>query len=270
MEATPVTQPLRRPRASPLAINAAAIGAILLRDIRARAGLYYTGFLMILLMPLAHLLVVVAVFHIFGRVAPHGTDQIVYFGISVLPFVIYTYLSRRILYSLAENRPLLYFNRVMILDIFLARGILEAAGSVVVFIILVCILAVYSNDFSPRDWPGIVFAVAATIYFSFAFGVPNALIARVVPAWAILFNLSIPLFWISSGIIFFPTAIPEPYDRWLALNPLLQCVEWIRYAYYEDYPDKLLSIPYLITFATTCLAVSLIAERVARRVLLMN
>jgi capsular polysaccharide transport system permease protein len=268
MEATPVTEPMRRPRASPLAINAAAIGAILLRDIKQRAGPYYTGFLMILLMPLVHLLIVIMAFHAFGRLAPQGTDQVVYFGLSVLPFVIYTYLSRQIVASLAENRPLLYFNRVKICDILLARGILEATGSVVVFIILVCILAVYSTDFSPRDWPGIVFAVAATIYFSFSFGVPNALIAQVLPVWYTLYNLSIPAAWLGSGIIFFPSAIPDPYDRWLALNPLLQCIEWIRYAYYEDYPDKLLNIPYLITFATVCLAVSLIAEMLARRVLL--
>jgi capsular polysaccharide transport system permease protein len=270
MEATPVTEPLRRPRASPLAINAAAVGAILLRDIRLRAGPYYTGFLMVLLMPLAHLLIVVIIFHLFGRLAPQGTDQVVYFGISILPFVIYAYLSRRIVISLAENRPLLYFNRVTIFDILLARAILEAAGSVVVCIIVVCILAVYSNDFAPRDWPGFVFAVAATIYFSFAIGVPNALITRVLPVWVIVFNLSIPVSWLASGIIFFPTAIPEPYDQWLALNPLLQCVEWIRYAYYEDYPDKLLNIPYLITLPTACLAVSLIAERLVRRVLLTN
>jgi capsular polysaccharide transport system permease protein len=259
---------MRRPRASPLAINAATIGAILLRDIKLRAGIYYTGFLMILLMPLVHLLIVVIAFHAFGRLAPQGTDQVVYFGLSVLPFVIYTYLSRQIVISLAENRPLLYFNRVKIFDILLARGILEATGSIVVFIILVFIMAVYATDFSPRDWPGIVFAVAATIYFSFSFGVSNALIARVLPVWYLLFNLSIPVFWLASGILFFPTAIPDPYDRWLALNPLLQCVEWIRYSYYEDYPDKLLNIPYLITFATACLAVSLIAERLARRVLL--
>ncbi len=270
MEATPVTEPLRRPRASPLAINAAAIGAILLRDIRLRAGPYYTGFLMILLMPLAHLLIVVIIFHIFGRLAPQGTDQMVYFGISILPFVIYTYLSRQIVMSLAENRPLLYFNRVKIFDILLARGILEAAGSIVVFIIFICILGVYSNDFSPRDWPGIVFAVAATIYLSFSIGVPNALIARVLPVWGVVFNLSVPVAWLASGIVFFPTAIPEPYDRWLALNPLLQCIEWIRYSYYEDYPDKFLNIPYLITFSTSCLTVSLIAERLVRRVLLTN
>jgi capsular polysaccharide transport system permease protein len=268
MEAMPVTEPIRRPRASPLAINAAVIGAILLRDIKLRAGPYYTGFLMILLMPLVHLLIVVVAFHIFGRLAPQGTDQVVYFGLSILPFVIYTYLTRQTIMSLAENRPLLYFNRVKVFDVLLARGILEAAGSIVVFFILVCILAVYSTDFSPRDWPGIVFAVAATIYFSFSFGVANALIACVLPVWYLLFNFTIAAFWLASGIVFFPTSIPEPYDRWLALNPLLQCVEWIRYSYYEDYPDKLLNIPYLITFATACLAVSLIVERLARRVLL--
>lgn len=267
MEATPGTEPMRRPRASPLAINAAAIGAILLRDIKLRAGAYYTGFLMILLMPLAHLLIVVIVYHVLGRLAPVGTDQVVYYGLSVLPFVIYVYLSRQIVMALAENRPLLHFNRVKIFDILLARGVLEAAGSVVVFIIFICIFAVYSNDFSPRDWPGIVFAVAATIYFSFSMAVPNALIASVLPVWFMIFNLSMPVFWLASGVLFFPSAIPDPYDRWLALNPLLQCVEWIRYSYYEDYPDKLLNIPYLITFATASLAISLIAERLARRVL---
>src|SRR3984893_11258101 len=114
MEATPVTEPMRRLGASPLAIKPAAIGGVLLRDIKLRAGPYYTGFLMILLLPLAHLLIVVIVFHIFGRLAPQGTDQVVYFGLSILPFVIYTYLSRQIVISLAENRPLLYFNRVKI------------------------------------------------------------------------------------------------------------------------------------------------------------
>jgi capsular polysaccharide transport system permease protein len=63
---------------------------------------------MILLLPRAHLLIVVMAFHIFGRLVPQGTDQLVYFGLSILPFVIYAYMSRQIVISLAENRPLLY------------------------------------------------------------------------------------------------------------------------------------------------------------------
>jgi hypothetical protein len=58
--------------------------------------------------------------------------------------------------------------------------------------------------------------------------------------------------------------IPRPRASPLAINAAAIGVEWIRYAYYEDYPDKLLNVPYLITFATACLAVSLVAERLVR------
>ncbi len=222
---------------------------------------------MVLVSPLLHLLFIVTLFSVLGRLAPEGTDELVYFGVSILPFVIYLYLARQIVLSLIQNRPLLNFSRVKVFDILLARGILESAGAFIVFLILVSILSIFSSGFSPRDWPGIVFAVAATIYLGFSVGVPNAMIARVFPTWLVAFNLSMPLIWMSSGVIFFPAAIPEPYDQWLALNPLLQCIEWIRYSYYEDYPDKLLNIPYLLSFATACLVVSLVAERLVRRAL---
>ncbi len=260
-----MTVPIR-PLAPPLTICAAVIGAIILRDIRSRAGPYYTGFLMFLLMPLAHLLCVVVIYHVMGRIAPEGTNEVVYFGLSILPFVIFLYMSRQIVIGAVQNGPLLFFNRVKIFDIIVARALLEAGGAVVIFVFLAGILAVYSHEFSPRDWPGLIFAVAGTIYLSFAFAVPNALIAHVIPIWLFFYSLSAPVLWAASGIFFFPTAIPEPYNHWLALNPLLQCVEWIRYAYYEDYPDKLLNIPYLLTFATICLALSLLAERISRKV----
>lgn len=260
-------EPMSCRPASALAINLAAIRAILLRDISVQAGPYCTGFLMLLLMPLGHLLAVVAAFKVFGRLAPVGTDQVVYFGLSILPFVIYVYSSRQIVMALIVNKSLLYFNRVKIFDILFARSVLEIVNSIIVVVVLISILILYSDGFSPRDCAGFVFAVAATIYFAFSFGVLNALIVQVVPIWFTLFNLCVPIFWIGSGVVFFPTAIPDPYDQWLAFNPLLQCVEWIRYAYYEDYPDKLLNIPYLLSFSTACLSISLISEKIARRVL---
>jgi len=259
-----MTEPRRRPAASSLAINLAVVSAIVLRDIRVRAGPYYTGFLMVLLMPLAHLLALLTVYHIFGRIAPVGNDQVVYFGLSILPFVIFLYLSRRIVMALQENRPLLFFSRVKVFDIMFARGALEAASCIIVFIFVIFILDIFSNGFSPRDWSGILLAISTTIYFSFSFGVINSLIAQIIPFWTYAYSLTMPLMWALSGVIFFPSVIPEPYDRWVALNPLLQCVEWIRYSYYEDYPDRLLDPSYLLTFSTTCLAFGLIGERLSR------
>src|SRR5271166_3943834 len=167
MDAKADSETLRRPAASALAVNLAVINAILLRDIRVRAGPYYTGFLIILLMPLAHLLALLIIFRIFNKIAPVGNDQVIYFGLSILPFVIYVYLSRRIINAILENRPLLYFDRVKVFDLLFARGILEGGNSIAVFIFLMMILMVFSNGFQPRDPAGIVFATAGIIYLSF-------------------------------------------------------------------------------------------------------
>ncbi|WP_036262327.1 ABC transporter permease [Methylocapsa aurea] len=266
MDAKEMTEARRRPAASALAINLAVINAIVLRDIRVRSGPYYTGFLMILLMPLAHLVALLTIYHIFKRLAPVGNDQIVYFGLSILPFVIFLYLSRRIVIALQENRPLLFFNRVKVFDIIFARGVLEAVSCVIVFIFVIFILDIFSDGFKPRDWAGILFALFAAIYFGFSFGVINSLIAQIFPFWATVYNLTMPLMWVSSGVIFFPSNIPEPYNYWIALNPLLQCVEWIRYSYYENYPDRILNVSYLLSFSTACLAFGLIGERLSRRI----
>ncbi len=260
-----------RPPASALSITLAVIRAILLRDIKILTGPYGTGLLILLLMPLGHLVVVVAIFQLFGRLPPVGADQIIYFGLSILPFVIYVYMSRQIVVSIITNRPLLYFSRVRVFDIMIAKGILETANAIVIFVVVLLIFIVNSNlfspsnTFSPRDWTGIVYAVAATIYLAFCVGALNALIACVVPLWLYVFNISAPVIWAASGIVYFPAAIPDPYGQFLALNPLLQCIEWIRYSYYEDYPDKFLNIPYLLVYATSCLAISLIAEKLLRK-----
>lgn len=256
---------LHRAPSSALAINLAVIRAILLRDIRIVTGKYYFGLLILLLMPLGHLLAVVTIYHVLGRMAPIGNDQIVYYGLSILPFVIYTYMSRQIVIAVGANQPLLYFKRVKIFDILFARAILEVANAIIVFIIIILILSFYSDGFSPRDWTGVIFSVLATIYLAFCVGVFNALISHVIPIWPLLFNMTAPIMWAASGIIFFPTAIPSPYDQWLAFNPLLQCGEWLRSSYYEDYPDRLLDIRYLLTYSTTVLAISLFAEKLTRR-----
>jgi capsular polysaccharide transport system permease protein len=262
-----MTEPMQRQSPSALAINLGVVTAILLRDIRYRAGPYYTGLLLLLSIPLLHLLSVIIIYHVLGRLAPVGADQIVYFGLSVLPFVIFIYPARQVIMAAIEHRPLLYFNRVKLVDILFARFVLEAVGSIMVVLFVFAILAVFSDGFSPRDWTGVVLAVAGTIYLAFCVGVLNALLTYIVPVWFWIFNISSPIIWAASGIIFFPAAVPEPYGPWLALNPVLQCIEWIRYSYYEDYSDKLLNIPYLLIFATTQLGIALLVEKLGRRTL---
>jgi capsular polysaccharide transport system permease protein len=218
MQPNVMIKPSRPPSA--LAVNLAVVRAILLRDIRVQTGSYCIGLVVLLLVPLGHLFAVVIIFRVFGRISSVGTDQFLYYGVSILPYVAYIYAARQIMMSLIVNKSLLYFGRVTIFDIVLARSILEFANSVALSVVVILILVYFPDGFSPRDPAGFAFAIAGTIYFSFSFGVLNALIAQVVSLWALLFNLSAPLFWIGSGIVFFPSAIPNPLRSLASVEPV--------------------------------------------------
>src|SRR6516164_4200112 len=130
--------------------------ALLLRDIKVRAGKFYTGYLAIFLMPFLHLAVVLIFFVAISRIPWVGTDSVMFFGLSILPFVIFLYPSRQVVIGLAANRPLLYFPRVKIMDVIVARGLLETANGLMVSAVVILVLASVSGEFSPRDPLGLV------------------------------------------------------------------------------------------------------------------
>ena len=245
------------------------VNALLLRDIRVRAGRFYMGYVVIFLMPFAHLMVVLIAFvYIFHRPPPIGTNSTLFFGLSVLPFVIFTYPARQIMMGVGMNRPLLFFARVKIMDIIVARGVLEAANGMAVSGVVLLVVSVLSTEFAPRDPLGMLCALLLTLYLGIAWGAYHSLFGILFRFWPIAFNLTMPLLWLSSGIIFNVHAFPSEIRHWFAFNPLFQCVEYFRYSYYANYPDELLDVGYVFWFATVLLASCFFFERLLRRQLL--
>jgi capsular polysaccharide transport system permease protein len=244
------------------------INALLLRDIRARAGKYYIGYLVIFLMPFAHLGIILAIWVVLGKLAPFGNQPTIFYGVSMLPFVIFLYPSRQVMMSLITNRPLLYFTRVKIMDVFIARGILEFANGMAVAAVVCIVLTVAEGEFSPRDPLGFVTALILALYLGFGWGAYNALFAHLFHFWAMAFNLFVPVLWLASGIMFYVHGIPHKYAYLLRFNPLLQCVEYIRYSYYDGYPADLLDVGYVFWVGTCLIASALAIERTLRRQLL--
>jgi capsular polysaccharide transport system permease protein len=244
------------------------INALLLRDIRARAGTFYSGYLLVFLMPFLHLAAVLIVFIATGRVPPVGTQPIIFYGLSILPFVVFVYPSRQIVVALAANRPLLYFPRVRIIDVIIARGLLETVNGTAVSAVVCLVLLLATGEFTPRDPFGIVCAILLSLYLGFSWGVLNALIAHLFNFWYYVYGLIFPLLWVSSGNFYYIHGLPAPYGYYLSYNPLLQCVEYIRYSYYDDYPSNLIDVYYVFWIATCIIAFALLFERSMRRVLL--
>jgi capsular polysaccharide transport system permease protein len=244
--------------------------AIMLRDIRTRFFGHGLGFLVAIAWPLAHILILLAIYDIAGRAPPYGDSAALFFATGLAPFMAFSYMSRFVMYSVVMNRPLLAFPAVRITDILFARILLEALGACCMAMVLAGLLALGGVDVVPRDPVDAALAFGAALLLGAGYGVVNGIVAMAVHTWATVYALLIILMYVLSGVLFVPDALPEQLRTLLMINPAVHLVEWMRSAYYEGYGTLVLNKPYLMFCALSSLFGGLLAERVFRGPLLAS
>lgn len=248
-------------RDSPLMIQARVIQAIALRDLRTRFGRTFAGTVIIVAWPLFHLLVLILIWIMARNVVAIGTDPAVFFGTGLLPYILYFYPARMIMFALAQNRLLLGLPAVKTSDIIIARCIVDIVASFWVVVIFLLILFAFGVNALPYRPAEAMMAVLATVYFALAVGWLGAVLYAMVKAWlAIQIGGSI-LMYFTAGVFFIPTALPEKVRNVLWFNPLVHSVEWLRSAYYDGYGEGMLSKSYFLWVSTVILFIALAIER---------
>lgn len=248
----------------------AVIEALILRDVGTRFGRRPMAYVFVLLMPLGQFAITAAIWVLLKRPVPMGGSPLIFFGTGLLPYVVWTFPYRNIALAVSSNRPLLYFSRVKIIDIMIARSILEVLTGFVVVLMIFFALEIMGEDVSPRD-PFMTFAaILCAMYFGVAFGMLTGLVASWYPPATTGMLLFSPLMWGLSGAAFMIDTIPSPYREWLAINPLLQCVELIRASYYWNYRSSVLDPFYVIEVSSIIIVLVLFTERKIRGKLLQG
>jgi capsular polysaccharide transport system permease protein len=241
------------------------IYALMLRDIRSRLFGNGLGFLAFSVgWPLVHILVLLSVYSIMGRAAPYGDSLALFFAVGLVPFMTFSYVSRWIMLSLVYNKPLLAFPIVKVTDIILARAFLETLASCIMTATLCAILWFCGISFVPRDIVQASYAMGAAIMLGFGMGIINAIIASAFTGWVTGYALVIIVFYMSSGIMFVPDALPEGARYILSFNPVLHAVAWMRSAYYEGYGTILLDKGYLLAWGIFTIFGGFALERLIR------
>lgn len=244
--------------------------AIMLRDIRTRFFGHGVGFLVAIAWPLAHILILLAIYAAAGRAAPYGDSAALFFATGLAPFMTFSYMSRFVMYSVLMNRPLLAFPAVKITDILFARILLEGLGACCMVITLAAILALSGVDVVPRDPVDASLAFGAALLLGAGYGIVNGILAMAMPTWATAYTLFIIVMYITSGVLFVPDALPESLRLAIMINPAVHLVEWMRSAYYEGYGTLVINKPYLMFCALSSLFGGLLAERAFRCLLLAS
>jgi capsular polysaccharide transport system permease protein len=238
--------------------------ALMLRNIRTKFFGNGFGYLIAVAWPLSHILILVVMYTLMGRVAPYGDSVALFVATGVLPFQTFSYLARFMMLGIIRNRPLLHFPEVKILDLLFAGGLLEIISACCVVITFLIIAWCAGIDAMPRDILQASFALGTAMLLGLGCGILNGVIVLAAPGWFIGFTLSIIMLWISSGILFVPDAMPAIARDILAYNPVLQVIEWMRSAYYEGYGAIVLDRTYALSFAAITLFLGLLLERAMR------
>jgi len=238
------------PRASfykGLTIQCRVIGALMMRELHTRYGRENVGYLWMIGEPMM-LATVIGILHSSASHTPYAGD------IKALPFAVVGYtvfiLFRGIVNrsegGVEANAPLLYHRMVTVLDITIARALLEFAGVFMTYVVLM------------------------TLFIGFRLAMPPARPLVLMAAWALMFWYSLghsllitaisyenrtfgrfvhPYSYFMTGLsaAFFQIGwLPHPYREWLQWIPMTSIFELARHGQFDAADLKYYHGQYLI------------------------
>lgn len=232
------------------------IYALLMREILTRYGRHNIGFLWLFVEPMLFTTGVTILWTLSKSV--HGSSlPIVAFALTGYSSVLlWRNMPSRCIGAIEPNLALMYHRNVRVIDVFLARLLLEAGGATISFIVL-SLFYIYIGWLEPPDdvltvaqgWLLLAWFGAALAMFLGALAQKSELVERLWhPASYIMFPLS--------GAAFMVDALPPAAQHYALYVPMVNGVEIVRDGYFGDQIRVHYDLPYLLG---CCIALSVLA-----------
>lgn len=239
--------------------------ALILHDIKSRYFGSGIGYVITILWPTIHMAIVMTAFIVGGREAPYGTSRLLYVATAVLPYICWNYITRFTMMGVTQNKSFLQYPIIRPLDVMFARIALEIISSFIITVLLLSALLLCQVDIVPHHLDQAALGLLSAILLGIGFGIFNGVICMIFPLWQLPYILVAVGCWITAGVAVNPELLPPAIGDIVAWNPLLHSIEWVRAAYYDDFPTRLLSKSYILSVAFGSFALGLVMERVLRR-----
>jgi capsular polysaccharide transport system permease protein len=240
------------------------IGALILRDTRARYGRSHLGYLWAIAEPLSYVVFMAVLFSTLGRHPPFGHDHALFFASGILPFTLFATLSRSVSGALDANRALLTYPIVKPIDTLVARGVLEFATSMVVMIVMFAGIIILHGVDGPAHLDSIALAVLGLAFLGFGVGMTNAAIEQVFSTWREIYAVFSRPLMLVCAVFFTLDSLPATAREFVALIPVTHGVELFRTGYYTGYRSSALDVAFLYQAGLLICVFGLAAERALR------
>jgi ABC-2 type transport system permease protein/capsular polysaccharide transport system permease protein len=208
------------------------IKALLLREILTRYGRKNIGFLWMFAEPMMFILAITALWSATRAMTISNLPIVAFALTGYSSMILWRNMPGRLIGALKTNQSLLYHRQVRILDVYIARVLLEIAASTSAFVILA--IAFWSIGWveAPEDVLKVIGGWALLAWFGAALGfILGGLSERydmIEKFYPPISYLMFPL----SGAGFIADAVPEKVRNIVLYLPQLNCVEYLREGYF--------------------------------------
>ena len=226
-------------------IQRRVLWALLLREILTRYGRHNIGFMWLFVEPMIFTLGVTALWT--ATKAIHGSNlPIVAFAVTGYSSVLlWRNMPARCIDALEPNRSLLYHRHVRVIDIFLTRLLLEAAGASISFLVLSVMFIAVGQLTPPEDVLQVIAGWLMLAWFGFSLAMALGATAQrfeiVEKLWHPASYLLFPL----SGAGFLLSATPPGAREILLTLPMVHGVEFMREGYFGSHIHAYYDLGYM-------------------------
>jgi ABC-2 type transport system permease protein/capsular polysaccharide transport system permease protein len=230
-----------------------------------RYGRHNIGFLWLFVEPMTFTLGVTALWTLTG--ASHGSSlPIVAFALTGYSCVLlWRNMPGRTIGAIKPNLSLMYHRHVKVLDVLLARLLLEGAGATISFVILSVIFISIGTISPPED---VLQVIGGWLVLAW-FGTSAALL---LGAWSEQSEL-VDKLWHPTSYILFPLSgaaflvdiLPAKAQQYVLYIPMVHCTEFIREGYFGSKFHAHYNMPYPITVSAVLTLLALAQLRKVSR-----
>ncbi len=227
------------------AIQGRVIHALLLREMQTRFGRNQLGFLWLFIEPLLLAVAIGAIKSVYEVGHHPGISPFVFALVSYLPYFTFRAIVGRAAGTLQANMTLLYHSHIKLIDVVLARHLLEMGAVMTVMALITAGVAIYSEH-PPASIPTLVFGLLMLFLLAQGLGLLAAAVSAVSEVAERLIHpllyLSLPL----SGALISLDTLPANLREILLWNPQANIHELVREGFFGSLIHSYYDVGYVL------------------------
>lgn len=247
-----------------LAIQRRVISALLLREILTRYGRHNIGFLWLFIEPMMFSvgITILWTYMQFSK----GSVPVAGFALTgYSSLVLWRNTVNKMTGAAASNKGLLYHQQVKILDIVLARSVLEFASVTTSLVFLTIVFQQLRLIEMPVDPLTAVIGWLYLMWFVFGVGMIAAYLGTVSELFDRIWHIALYITMPFTGALSMIAWLPPEAQHILLFSPMVNAVEMLREGYFGAGAKSVYSIQYMLEVNTAVTLLGLLLVRKIRR-----